>query len=318
MNIEDDPFAAPPPRRTSFNTSTTRRPNFPAPLSPTSTARAFLPSSTNNNNNNGYDGKPSSGPSSASLNGLFPPNTAKEVKPGSAGAMRAQLENLIEMKQQELVRAGRLGQQILSQQSELEARVKELSEVEARSARGGGTDSDGEELGEETRARLQALGEAVGGWEKENEGVWEGIRGGKTPTDDPSSSSTNTLPTSSSSSSDIFSSSTLTSTTTTQSDFLPPNHDPSQSRRTRNAAHRTNDIEFATEIGQSLLVEVRRLQTLLSERDKALEDSHREVEEGRGREEGLREVVRTLEGSAGTFRFRFRFLSSLLEGREVY
>ena len=83
------------------------------------------------------------------------------------------------MKQQELLRAGLLGQQILTQQSELEARVRELSEVEARSGRGGGSDSDGEELGEETRVRLQALGEAVGGWEKENEGIWEGIRGGK-------------------------------------------------------------------------------------------------------------------------------------------
>jgi hypothetical protein len=78
------------------------------------------------------------------------------------------------MKQAELQRAGLLGQQILAQQSELEARVRELSEVEARSSRAiNGADSDGEELGEETRSKLMALGEAVGGWEKENEVLWE-------------------------------------------------------------------------------------------------------------------------------------------------
>jgi hypothetical protein len=90
-----------------------------------------------------------------------------------------QLESLIQMKQSELQRAGQLGQQILQQQAELEARVRELSEVEARSARGvrNGVDSDGEELGEETRSKLMELGVAVGNWKKENEVVWDGIKG---------------------------------------------------------------------------------------------------------------------------------------------
>jgi hypothetical protein len=209
------------------------------------------------------------------------------------------------MKQSELQRAAQLGQQILQQQAELEARVRELSEVEARSARAGGSrhggavDSDGEELGEETRGKLMELKVAVENWKQENEIVWDGIKG--------SSSSTNSrLP-------------TLTSTDSvperaTQSEFLPHHHphqqqqqqlDPpsssaSQNRRTRNnAPHRSNDIEFATEIGQALLVEVRRLQTLLSERYKAIEELRADVDSREGREVALKEVVKVLEGNDG-------------------
>jgi len=43
------------------------------------------------------------------------------------------------------------------------------------------------------------------------------------------------------------------------------------SRRAKNAAHRANDVEFAFEIGSGLLTEVRRLQSLLTERDEAIE-----------------------------------------------
>lgn len=47
----------------------------------------------------------------------------------------------------------------------------------------------------------------------------------------------------------------------------------SNARRARNnAQHRTNDIELATEIGQSLLAEVRRLQALNVERDENIRD----------------------------------------------
>ncbi|KPV75494.1 uncharacterized protein RHOBADRAFT_7747, partial [Rhodotorula graminis WP1] len=47
--------------------------------------------------------------------------------------------------------------------------------------------------------------------------------------------------------------------------------------RARNTAqHRTNDIELATEIGQSLLVEVRRLQALLQEKDEHVRAVERE------------------------------------------
>jgi len=43
----------------------------------------------------------------------------------------------------------------------------------------------------------------------------------------------------------------------------------SRARRAKNAAHRTDDVEFAFEIGSGLLTEVRCLQSLLGEWDKA-------------------------------------------------
>lgn len=48
-------------------------------------------------------------------------------------------------------------------------------------------------------------------------------------------------------------------------------------RRQRNAQqNRALDMEFATEIGQNLLVEVRRLQSLLTERDRTITQMNEE------------------------------------------
>lgn len=58
-----------------------------------------------------------------------------------------------------------------------------------------------------------------------------------------------------------------------------------------------------------MLVEVRRLQALLGERDGVIEDLRRESEEASRNDESLREVVRTLEGSNGQFLFLFIDLS---------
>jgi hypothetical protein len=215
------------------------------------------------------------------------------------------------MKQSELVRAGQLGQQILGQQAELEARVRELSSIEAR-ADGGGDDSD-DELGEDTRNRLRDLGEAVVGWERENAGVWTGA---STSGGEPGSAGVSASP---SVVSDLnagrpgtFNSSRNLASAIATSDFLDPSSPSaaaggmapsvsasSLSRRSRNNAHRSNDIEFATEIGQSLLVEVRRLQALLGERDTVIEGLRREVDEASRGDESMREVVRELEGSNG-------------------
>ena len=55
---------------------------------------------------------------------------------------------------------------------------------------------------------------------------------------------------------------------------------PTSSRRTRNNIHhRANDIEFATDIGTSLLTEVRRLQALLLEKEEVIAQatSHKET-----------------------------------------
>ena len=73
------------------------------------------------------------------------------------------------------------------------------------------------------------------------------------------------------------------------------------SRRQRNVQHRALDMEFATEIGQNLLVEVRRLQSLLSERDRVLEKLAEEKDGWRGEREALMAAMRASEGSIGRY-----------------
>jgi hypothetical protein len=58
-------------------------------------------------------------------------------------------------------------------------------------------------------------------------------------------------------------------------------------------------MEFATEIGQNLLVEVRRLQALLSERDRAIEKFGEEKEGWESERQGLISAMRAAEGSVG-------------------
>ncbi len=70
-------------------------------------------------------------------------------------------------------------------------------------------------------------------------------------------------------------------------------------RRQRNAQHRALDMEFATEIGQNLLVEVRRLQALLSERDRALEKFGEEKESLDVERDGLIAAIRASDGNVG-------------------
>jgi hypothetical protein len=90
-----------------------------------------------------------------------------------------------------------------------------------------------------------------------------------------------------------------------------------QSRRAKNAAHRADDVgthahvhfmslcklngfaEFAFEIGSGLLTEVRRLQSLLGERDKAIQDMKEEKDDLEKSVETLRIAVREQEHSAG-------------------
>ena len=87
-----------------------------------------------------------------------------------------------------------------------------------------------------------------------------------------------------------------------------------QSRRAKNAAHRADDVgeflsstyvfphhfqdssllipEFAFEIGSGLLTEVRRLQGLLGERDKAIQDMKEEKDDLERIVETLRTTIR--------------------------
>jgi len=58
--------------------------------------------------------------------------------------------------------------------------------------------------------------------------------------------------------------------------------------------------EFAFEIGSGLLTEVRRLQSLLGERDKAIQDMKEEKDDLEKNVEALRTALRAQEQSSGT------------------
>lgn len=60
-------------------------------------------------------------------------------------------------------------------------------------------------------------------------------------------------------------------------------------------------LEFAFEIGSSLLTEVRRLQSLLGERDKAIQDMKEEKDDLEKAVENLREALKTQEQNAGMY-----------------
>lgn len=59
------------------------------------------------------------------------------------------------------------------------------------------------------------------------------------------------------------------------------------------------EIEFATEIGNQLTREIRRVQALLSERDKALQDLKEERDDLERSLESLRAGLREREAAAG-------------------
>ena len=63
--------------------------------------------------------------------------------------------------------------------------------------------------------------------------------------------------------------------------------------------------EFAFEIGSGLLTEVRRLQSLLGERDKAIQDIKEEKDDLEKTVESLRTALRQQEQSAGPFGARW-------------
>jgi len=71
-------------------------------------------------------------------------------------------------------------------------------------------------------------------------------------------------------------------------------------RRARNAAPRQNDIMFATEIGQGLLEEVRRLQAQMVEKDERIKELELEKAELERMLEALSKQLRTSQESEGS------------------
>jgi cell division protein FtsB len=64
-------------------------------------------------------------------------------------------------------------------------------------------------------------------------------------------------------------------------------------------------IEFAFEIGSNLLTEVRRLQSILGERDKAIQEMKEEKDDLERALEGLRSALKAQEQTAGMLPPRF-------------
>ncbi|PPQ80542.1 hypothetical protein CVT25_001575 [Psilocybe cyanescens] len=198
----------------------------------------------------------------------------------TAGDMKFQLQNLLDSKEKQLQQAGSLGQRVLAQQMELEERIRQLQELEADKG-------EDDEIDHEARERYRELADTIVAWDTEN--------------------------------------AQLSSTFGSSKRFLNGSHSPAvpytdlpreepervkasagtsaaQSRRAKNAAHRADDVEFAFEIGSGLLTEVRRLQSLLGERDKAIQDMKEEKDDLEKSVESLRTALRQQEQSADKFK----------------
>ncbi|KAG8939532.1 hypothetical protein FRC03_006244, partial [Tulasnella sp. 419] len=219
------------------------------------------------------------------------------IQPPPTTDMRIQLQSLLDEKEKQLQLAGTLGQKILAQQMELEERINQFSQYEQFAA------SDDAQHSTEVRQKLQDLMETMQSWEAENEQLWGGLTSKLangpssarpphtpiTPSSSPGRKSVHDLPPPEPDTS--IASITSTGPSAAQS-----------SRRAKNAAHRQHDTEFAFEIGHSLITEVRRLQSLLGERDKALQAKQEEIDDLEKQLDSSKLTNRQLEVSVEKFK----------------
>ncbi|KAG9020754.1 hypothetical protein FS837_007906, partial [Tulasnella sp. UAMH 9824] len=192
--------------------------------------------------------------------------------------LRTQLQALLDEKEQQLARAGALGQQLLSQQVELNERIVALERYEHLASSGSRTpDPEGDP---ELRQKLTELSEALQSWDNDNEKIWTGIAAGGArdlpPEPQPDYS--------------------------TDASVSKGPSAAQASRRAKNAAHRQDDVKFAYDIGTSLLTEVRRLQSLLSERDKTIQDMKADKDDLEKENDLLRTNLRQQEEAADRFK----------------
>ncbi|THH09215.1 hypothetical protein EW145_g2167 [Phellinidium pouzarii] len=196
------------------------------------------------------------------------------VAPTSADDMRQYLQSLLDSKEKQLQKAGALGQRVLAQQMELEERVRQLQDIDGESAKVG-------EVSSEIRLRYRDLANTLKAWDEEN--VHLSSTFGNADVVQPQPSPTPDL-----------------------SQNLSLNDQPapsaSQSRRAKNAARRANDVEFAFEIGSGLLTEVRRLQSILAERDKAVQDMKEEKDDLEKAVYSLQSALRAQEQNSDKFK----------------
>ena len=79
----------------------------------------------------------------------------------SVGDMETHLKLLLDKKDKELQQVGTLGQRILSQQVQLDERVRQLHELEAKLG-------DNQDLDSEIRKRYKELTETIKAWDMDN------------------------------------------------------------------------------------------------------------------------------------------------------
>ncbi|TRM62339.1 hypothetical protein BD626DRAFT_570053 [Schizophyllum amplum] len=196
----------------------------------------------------------------------------------SMADMKYHLQSLLDSKEKQLQQAGTLGQRVLAQQMELEERIRQIQEFEADHA-------EDDEIDSQVRDKYEELANTIGSWDKENAqlsstfGSQRVVNGAKpslsvAPRDQESERSKASAGTSSA----------------------------AQSRRAKNAAHRADDVEFAFEIGSGLLTEVRRLQSLLAERDKAIQDMKEEKDDLEKSVESLRTALKQQEQNSDKYK----------------
>jgi hypothetical protein len=83
----------------------------------------------------------------------------------TVGDMKTHLHRLLDSKEKQLQQAGSLGQRVLSQQMELEERIRQIQEVIEE---GKGEEEDEQRLDEETRERYRLLADTLLAWDEEN------------------------------------------------------------------------------------------------------------------------------------------------------
>ncbi|VDC07939.1 unnamed protein product [Peniophora sp. CBMAI 1063] len=199
----------------------------------------------------------------------------------SAADMRTNLQALLDLKEKQLQQAGALGQRVLAQQVELEDRVRMLQDMELDRP-------DADEIDAEMRERYRELAETVRAWDTENATLSSGF-GVKRATG-PSARTSPALP------------AVELSREETERPRPAASSSNAQSRRAKNAAHRQDDVEFAFEIGSGLLTEVRRLQSLLGERDKAIQDMKEEKDDLERSIEALQKALKQQEQSTDKYK----------------
>ncbi|PPR01243.1 hypothetical protein CVT24_006007 [Panaeolus cyanescens] len=190
----------------------------------------------------------------------------------TAGDMKFHLQNLLDSKEKQLQQAGSLGQRVLAQQIELEERIRQLQELEAHKG-------EDDEIDHEARERYRELSDTILAWDAENAQLSVVFGGSSSFLTNGHSHSPN-MP--------------LSDLPREEPERVKPSSGTTaaQSRRAKNAAHRADDVEFAFEIGSGLLTEVRRLQSLLGERDKAIQDMKEEKDDLEKSVESLRAALR--------------------------